>query len=95
MLKIFRITSWIEGFSLLALVGFAMPAKYFFNDTTYMPIIGMSHGILWLCYLIVHFITSNQQQWKVLFWLYGLFLSIVPFGFLIMEYHLKKTATEQ
>ena len=52
MLKLFRIIAFLEGTSLLLLLFFAMPMKYYFQEPIYVRSIGMAHGILFVIYII-------------------------------------------
>ncbi|GAA3935295.1 DUF3817 domain-containing protein [Litoribacillus peritrichatus] len=95
MLKSFRMISLIEGLSLVALVCIAMPAKYMFNNPSLVPYVGMTHGVLWLIYLVMSLSASHNAKWSVGYWLFTLVLSVVPFGFIVLELQLKKSITAQ
>ena len=89
MLSFFRKLSLIEGLSLIILVLIAMPAKYHFAYVDSIWMVGMTHGILWLCYFVVSLVVSHQQNWSILFWLVVLFASITPFGCFFLDRKLK------
>ena len=93
MLNAFRTLSLIEGLSLLFLLFVAMPAKHQFNITGIVPIAGMTHGCLWLSYVVLSLIVSHQQKWSVGFWLATLFASIMPFACFVLDKKLKQMAT--
>jgi len=88
-LKVFRLLSIIEGLSLLFLLFVAMPAKYQFNITGIVPIAGMTHGCLWLSYVVLSLAVSHQQKWSVGFWLAALGASVVPFACFVLDRKLK------
>lgn len=88
-LKVFRLLSIIEGLSLLFLLFVAMPAKYQFNITGIVPIAGMTHGCLWLAYVVLSLVVSHLHKWSVGFWLTTLGASIVPFACFILDKKLK------
>ena len=88
-LKVFRLLSIIEGLSLLFLLFIAMPAKYQFNITGIVPIAGMTHGCLWLSYVVLSLVVSHQQKWSVGFWLAVLGASVVPFACFVLDRKLK------
>lgn len=88
-LNIFRRLSIIEGLSLLFLLLIAMPAKYQFNITGIVPIAGMTHGCLWLGYIVLSLVVSHQQKWSVAFWLTTLAASVIPFACFILDKKLK------
>jgi len=97
MLKMFRIISVIEGLSLIALFGIAMPAKYIFNYPDLVPYTGMTHGVLWLMYVLMSLSTSHEQKWSLMFWLLSMVLSVIPFGFVVLELLIakKEKSTEE
>ena len=89
MLKAFRVLSLIEGLSLVVLLFIAMPAKYHFGISGVVPIAGVTHGGLWLTYVVMSLIVSHQQKWSVGFWLTTLLVSVVPFACIWLESRLK------
>ncbi len=89
MLKSFRLLSLIEGLSLITLLFIAMPAKYQFGYDFVWPV-GMTHGLLWLAFVLGSLIVSHQQRWSVLAWLGALICSVIPFGFLALDRRLKR-----
>jgi integral membrane protein len=89
MLKAFRMLSLIEGLSLVILLFVAMPAKYHFGISGVVPIAGMTHGGLWLTYVVMSLMVSHKQKWSVGFWLVTLLVSVVPFACLWLENRLK------
>ena len=90
MLKAFRALSLIEGLSLVILLFIAMPAKYHFGISGVVPIAGMTHGGLWLTYVVMSLMVSHKQKWSVGFWLVTLLVSVVPFACLWLERRLKR-----
>lgn len=90
MLQSFRFISVIEGLSLMALLFIAMPAKYYFDTPALMPYVGMTHGLLWMLYVITSLNVSHHQKWSVFYWLGVLVLSVLPCGFLLLEWLLRK-----
>ena len=43
-------TSFFEGISYLLLLFIAVPIKYFQGNESYVKILGMPHGFLFICY---------------------------------------------
>jgi integral membrane protein len=77
---IFRIVSFFEGVSNLLLLFVAVPIKYFQGDDSYVKLLGMPHGILFMLYLVLAFILFKPMKWdyktlKIIF-----VASILPFG---------------
>lgn len=89
MLKFFRMLSFIEGLSLLTLLFIAMPAKYKFGFD-FLWQVGMTHGILWLAYVVLSLPLSHKQKWSVMFWLLVLVCSVIPFGFAFLDGRFKR-----
>ncbi len=84
MLKAFRILSFVEGLSLIALLFIAMPAKYQF-DVDLVRIAGPVHGVLWLAYLPMLEMVSRRLAWPKASWNYALITSVLPFGCFFLE----------
>ena len=86
----FRMLSVIEGLSLLTLLLVAMPLRYYagMHDAVYY--VGWTHGILFLIYGAGALVASHKQGWSVPYWLFIFFLGAVPFGFLVVDYQLKR-----
>ena len=94
MLSTLRWVGLIEGVSLLLLLFFAMPMKYFFEQYIFVKYIGMGHGVLFLLYLVVLFVVSHQMKWPIKIFLMGLVGSLLPFGPFIFDAKLKKMAQQ-
>ena len=89
-MNIFRIISLVEGISYLVLVFIAMPLKYLYANTHIVKSLGMVHGILFILFAIslVYFIKSNQREKGLGIDLFN--YSLIPFGFMLIEYRIKK-----
>lgn len=95
MLKIFRILSLIEGASLITLLLIAMPAKYHFGAFDIIFYAGMTHGILWLCYIALSLPVSHRHNWSVAFWGIVLTASIIPFACFVLDRKFKDELVKQ
>ena len=95
MLKSFKIISIIEGLSLIALFLIAMPAKYYFDYPDLIRPVGMSHGILWLVYVVMSLAAAQQANWNLLKWLFALIVSVIPFGFIPLDIMINKQLREE
>jgi integral membrane protein len=85
MLDFFKKIALLEGISLLALLFFAMPMKYMFEQEIYVKTIGMAHGVLFIVYIIVALLLKFSLNWSFkLFAIIGL-ASIIPFGTFYVE----------
>ncbi len=81
----FRIISYIEGFSYLVLMFIAMPLKYLFDNAIVMKIIGMTHGILFIVFIILLFDYMKKYQIKRDIAFDYFIYSLTPFGFYLIE----------
>jgi len=80
MIKTFRVISFLEGISYLLLLFVAVPIKYFGEDETYVKMLGMPHGLLFIGYIILAIMLKYELEWKSkTFWTI-LVASIIPFG---------------
>ncbi len=80
MTVIFKIVAFLEGISYLLLLFIATPIKHFKEDPTYVKMLGMPHGLLFVLYIILAFLIKSEQKWtKKEFWRV-LVASVIPFG---------------
>lgn len=80
MLKFFKLIALLEGTSLLLLLGFAMPMKYFFQEPIFVKIIGMAHGLLFIVYLILAVMQKIASNWSLKTLAIVSIASVLPFG---------------
>mgnify|MGYP005992833431 CR=1 FL=1 len=80
MKNIFRIVSFLEGLSYLLLLFIATPIKYFGGDESYVKMLGMPHGILFMVYIILAFMLKPEEKWDTKTFRIVLLASIIPFG---------------
>ena len=64
MKNIFRIVSFFEGISYLLLLFVAVPIKYFQGDVSYVKLLGMPHGILFMLYLVLAMMLFKPMKWN-------------------------------
>tara|TARA_B100000768_G_scaffold75271_1_gene71960 strand:- start:126 stop:401 length:276 start_codon:yes stop_codon:yes gene_type:complete len=90
MKGIFRIIAFLEGVSYILLLFIAVPIKYSLGDSTYVKLLGMPHGVLFVAYLLFAIIIKNNEKWNKTELFIVLICSIVPFGtFYIDKKYLK------
>lgn len=80
MKNIFRIISFLEGVSYLLLLFIATPVKYLGDDPSYVKMLGMPHGILFMLYVILAFLLRAEMKWNNKEFGVVLLASIIPFG---------------
>lgn len=85
MMKFFKIIAWLEGVSLVALLFFAMPMKYIFNNEIYVKHIGMAHGILFILYIALATLLKIEQNWNFKKYVIICIASFLPFGTFYVE----------
>jgi integral membrane protein len=82
MLKIFKVTAILEGISYLVLFSNMLlikPNNFDLYKTLLYPI-GMSHGVLFIGYVVLAFLLKNSQKWSLKDFGIILAASLVPFG---------------
>tara|TARA_X000000368_G_scaffold418734_1_gene419651 strand:- start:3357 stop:3638 length:282 start_codon:yes stop_codon:yes gene_type:complete len=80
MLKLFRVIAFFEGISYILLLFIAVPIKYVFDDPTYVKMLGMPHGVLFMIYIIFSFIVNIKLKWNMKELFIILIASLVPLG---------------
>lgn len=76
----FRIISFLEGVSYLLLLFVATPIKYLQGDASYVKLLGMPHGILFMLYIVLAVVIQKQMNWNTKTLGIVLLCSIIPFG---------------
>lgn len=85
----FRIVSLIEGLSYLVLLFIAMPIKYIGENPYPVKIVGMTHGLLFILFVLVLAEAMRKYQWESNFSLKLFIYSLIPFGALYIEKQVK------
>lgn len=80
MKSFFRIVSFLEGISYLLLLFIATPIKYFQGDETYVKMLGMPHGLLFMLYIVLAIVIKKEMNWNSKILGIVLLCSIIPFG---------------
>ena len=76
----FRIIALLEGVSYILLMTIGLYFKYQLNDDTYVKLLGMPHGVLFMLYILIAFLLRKQEQWSFINFVIILFASLIPFG---------------
>lgn len=90
-INIFRIVALLEGLSYIFLLGIAVPIKYLADDPTYVKLLGMPHGLLFVAYIILAIVLGSKLKWDNKTLLFVLLASIIPFGTFIVDRKYLKT----
>ncbi len=80
MKNTFRVVSILEGLSYILLLFIATPIKYIGGDETYVKLLGMPHGLLFVAYIILAYLIKDKMQWNTKTFMWVLVASIIPFG---------------
>ena len=94
MLKIFKITAILEGISYLGLFASMLLVKPNNMDLykTLLYPIGMSHGVLFIGYVLLAILLKKSQKWDFKTFLLIQFASLVPLGTFYIERKYLKNA---
>jgi integral membrane protein len=87
MLKIFKITAILEGISYLVLFSNMLFIKTN-NPELYHTILrplGMTHGVLFVGYVLLAFLLKSAQNWDLKNFSFILIASVLPFGTFYIE----------
>ena len=76
----FRIVAFLEGVSYILLMTIGLYFKYQLNDDTYVKLLGMPHGILFVLYIVLAFLLRKKENWNFIEFTIILFASLVPLG---------------
>ena len=92
MIKLFRLTALLEGISYILLLFIAVPIKYLLDDPTYVKLLGMPHGILFIGYILLSILGKSRYNWTNIDFFVISVSSLIPFGtFYVDKKYLKKT----
>ena len=90
MKNTFRIIAFLEGVSYILLMSVGLYFKYQLGDPSYVKLLGMPHGILFVTYLVFALLLKENEKWNKTELFIVLGCSILPFGtFYIDKKYLK------
>ena len=95
MKNTFRIIAFLEGVSYILLMTVGLYFKYQLNDPTYVKLLGMPHGILFVSYLILAFLIKDDEQWKNKDFEIIILASILPFGTFYVDWKYLKNLSSK
>lgn len=76
-----RLIGFLEGISLLALLGIAVPLKYAYADPSLVKAIGPVHGLLFLLFVLNTLQVGVEQRWRFGTTTWKVLLAcLIPFG---------------
>ena len=74
----------LEGISYL-LFAITMPLKKMYGYHLPNKIVGMSHGVLFIIYILLVILNSRKQHWSIKTQAFLYLASVIPFGTFIAE----------
>ena len=80
MKTLFRIIAFLEGVSYILLMSVGLYFKYQLGNPSYVKLLGMPHGLLFISYIILAFLIKNGEQWENKDFGIIILASILPFG---------------
>ena len=81
----YRIAAWVTGVGLLVLVVIAMPLKYVFGQPELVQIVGVTHGFLYMVYIVCTLLLAERCRWKPLDALLILVAGTIPVASFVAE----------
>jgi len=81
----FRIVAFLEGVSYILLMTVGLYFKYQLNDASYVQLLGMPHGLLFVLYIIIAYLLREDEKWDTKDFSIVLLASIIPFGTFYMD----------
>ncbi len=85
MINQLRIIGFVEGISYLVLLFVAMPLKYGAGWPDAVRVVGMSHGILFVMFVVWVLIVGRTYRWRFSRYVYAAIASVVPFGTFVFD----------
>jgi integral membrane protein len=88
-LRALSITGYLEGISFLLLLGVAMPLRHYFEFSEPVRYLGMTHGVLFIVYIVVLVSTASKVKMPLWGMPGGVIAAFLPFGPFIFDRMLK------
>ncbi|WP_054023874.1 MFS transporter [Bacillus sp. FJAT-28004] len=91
---ILRITGFLDGISLLLLLGIAMPLKYIWGLEQAVTIMGSIHGGIFSVYALTILYAAIRVKWSLLWPAAAVIVAFIPLGNFLLDWKLKKVQTQ-
>lgn len=79
-IQLFRLISYLEGITYLLLLGIGVPLKYLYSNESWVKVLGMPHGLLFMAYIFFVIVLKQKYNWSNKTHLIVLLAAIIPFG---------------
>lgn len=84
-----RLIAFLEGVSLLVLIGIGMPLKYAYHDPSWVKSIGPVHGLFFVFFVINTISVGIEYNWKFTETSWKVLLaSFIPFGTFYVDHQI-------
>lgn len=91
-----RVLGFLEGISLLLLVGIAVPLKYIFDAPEMARVVGSVHGALFLLFILGTLSVGVERNWSFKRTTWKVLLAcIIPFGTFYIDYTILRHLQEK
>jgi integral membrane protein len=94
MITAFRIIAFLEGLSYILLLFIAVPVKYILEDESYVKLLGMPHGLLFVAYIAMAFMVRAEQKWPKFIFAKILVAALIPFATFYIDFKYLKPITK-
>ena len=84
MKSLIAFVGYLEGFSFLILMGYAMPLKYIAGDPEMVSLMGSLHGGLFVAFIALLFLGVGKH-WTFTALIHGFIAAVVPAGPFLFE----------
>lgn len=72
--------AWLEGLSLIVLLGIAMPLKYIWDWPLGVEVVGMAHGLFFIGYSFLLAWVGFKGKWSLKVMALSFAAAFIPFG---------------
>jgi len=94
-LHLLRYSALTEGVSWLMLLFIAMPLKYVWGDPSFVKVVGMAHGVLFIALVMLLIQTFIDEEINKKEAIKIFIASFIPFGTFITDKSLREIIQEQ
>ena len=84
-LRPYRVLAYVTGVLLLLLVLVAMPLKYLADEPEMVRIVGVTHGWVYMAYVVAALVLAYQLRWSLLRTLLVVVAGTVPLASFVAE----------
>ena len=85
ILPVYRVAAWVTGVALLVLVLIGVPLQLLFHNETVVSIGGVTHGFLYMAYIVITLLLAERARWRPLDALVILACGTIPFASFFAE----------